>query len=337
MTAGLKTRTTMFGKCTAGLCRLAAIFGLSFTVAMPTQALMAGDPNGVPADSPARRIDANTSQSPWAGVGSISVNGGAYSGVVIGPHQILTAAHVVAGASASNIRFNLNINGDVSQSITVKSIAINPGYGKQSFQGIALNDLAVIQLASDLPLSVPRYPLLMEALPVGTVISLVGYGASGNGLQGVTVGGQPNVKRVGKNALDVFVPPPKLFAMPQAYLFDFDGPNVVNALGGLSLGNAVETTLASGDSGSPAFANLDGQWMVAGINTFQLSQAQRPAAPLFGSMGGGMFVPAYADWIHQAMMATPVPVSTTRNGDLWLSGFVGMLGWVWARSVRRRL
>ena len=335
MTAYLKsgTRTRRKGNAVP---RLAAIFLLNVATILPAQALIAGDPNGVPADSPARRIDANTRHSPWAGVGSISVKGGAFSGVVIGPRQVLTAAHVVAGAAASSISFNLNIDGDGPQSIAAKSIAINPDYGKQTYQGIALNDLAVIQLVADLPSSVPRYPLLMEPLPIGTVVSLVGYGASGNGLQGVTVGGQPNVKRVGKNALDAFVPPPKLFAMPQAYLFDFDGPNVMNTMGGLSLGNDIETTLASGDSGSPAFANIDGQWMVAGINTFQLSQAHRPAAPLFGSMGGGMFVPAYADWIHQAM-AAPATVATPYSGDLWFSGFVGVIGWVWVRRVRRRV
>ena len=316
-----------------------ALWLLIVAAAMPAHALMAGDPHGVPADSPIRRIDPNTAHSPWAGVGSISVRGGAYSGVVIGPHQILTAAHVVAGAAASDISFNLNINGDLPQRIAAKSFTIHPGYGKQSFQGIALNDLAVVQLAADLPSSVPQYPLLMEALPIGAVIELVGYGASGNGLKGVTGGSQPNVKRTGKNVIDVFVPPPKRFEMPQAYLFDFDGPNVFNATGGKSLGNAVETTLASGDSGSPAFVSVDGRWTVAGINTFQLSLPQHPSAPLFGSLGGGIFVPAYAEWIHLAMAtSTPdAPSPTAHQGELWLFGFVGVIGFAWARRVRRRL
>lgn len=302
--------------------------------AMPAHALMAGDPHGVPADSPSRRIDPNSPQSPWAGVGSIAVHGGTYSGVAIGPRQILTAAHVVAGASASDITFNLNNDGDRSQSIAASAVVIHPRYGKQSFQGIALNDLAVVQLATDLPPDVPRYPLLMEAIPTGSVISLVGYGASGDGVHGVTVGGRSDVKRVGQNALDAFVPPPKRFEMPQAYLFDFDSPAAFIALGGGSLGNDVESTLASGDSGSPAFVKIDGKWIVAGINTFQLSVPQRAAAPLFGSLGGGMFVPAYAGWIHEVMAA---PVAATGGGDLWLPGFAGVLGLIWAHRVRRRV
>lgn len=309
---------------------------LNTVLVMPVQALMAGDPNGVPTDSPAQRINANTKQSPWAGVGSISVRSGVYSGVVIGSRQVLTAAHVVAGAAVGDISFNLNLNGDLSQHIAAKEVIIHPDYGKHSFQGIALNDLAVIQLAADLPSSVPRYPLLVEALPIGTVISLVGYGASGNGLRGVTVSSNPNVKRAGKNVLDAFAPPPKIFEIPQAYLFDFDGPNVINTLGGVSLGNAVETSVASGDSGGPALVSIDGQWRVAGINTFQMSLPQRPAAPLFGSLGGGMFVPSYADWIHMAM-AKPAAAATQSDGNLWLSGFVGVIGLVWARRVRREV
>lgn len=333
MTADREFGTAIPGKLRAGLIGLATVSLLNLASVMPAQALVAGDPNGVPIDSPMRRIDANTPRSPWAGVGSISVNGGTYSGVVIGPHQILTAAHVVAGSAVSNVNFNLNIDGDLSQSFAAKSITINPDYGKQTFRGIALNDLAVIHLASDLPLNVPRYPLLMDSLPIGTVISLVGYGASGDGLHGITVAGQPSVKRVGSNALDMFVPPPRRFEMPQAYLFDFDGPNVSNALGGLSLGNDVEATLGSGDSGSPAFVSIDGQWMVAGINTFQLSQPQHPAAPLFGSMGGGMFVPAYATWIRTTLSP---PVTASTDG-VWLFGFVGVVGLVWARRLRWRV
>ncbi len=332
MTVEHKPHATLQKKCYAAS-RLATLLLLSALIVPQAQALMAGDPNGVPADSPAHRIDPNTEQSPWAGVGSISVHGGAYSGVVIGPRQILTAAHVVAGSSANDVSFNLNINGNISQSIAAKEISIHPGYGKHSFQGIVLNDLAVIQLTSDLPANVPRYPLLVEALPIGTVISLVGYGASGDGQHGATVGAQANVKRVGKNVMDAFVPRPKMFELPPAYLFDFDGPNVINTMGGLTLGNTVETTVGSGDSGSPAFVSVDGQWMVAGINTFQLSQPQRPAAPLFGSMGGGMFVPAYADWIRSAM-AKPAAATSTQHGDLWLSGFIGVIGLVWVRRKR---
>jgi hypothetical protein len=35
--------------------------------------IVAGDPNGTPADSPENRVDANTADSPYAGVGSLKI------------------------------------------------------------------------------------------------------------------------------------------------------------------------------------------------------------------------------------------------------------------------
>lgn len=51
---------------------------------------------GAPPDSPAARIDPNTTSSPWSGVGSVVVNGAPYSGVVVAPNFVLTAAHVAS-------------------------------------------------------------------------------------------------------------------------------------------------------------------------------------------------------------------------------------------------
>src|SRR5262245_59356681 len=61
--------------------------------------IMASYLKGTPADSPAKRVDPNTTESPFAGVGSILVTTAKTSfigtGTAIGPRHILTAAHVV--------------------------------------------------------------------------------------------------------------------------------------------------------------------------------------------------------------------------------------------------
>src|SRR5687768_7161256 len=61
--------------------------------------IVAGDPNGSPTDSASARVDANTTASPFAGVGSVQVNTrrGTYigSGTPISPRHIVTAGHVV--------------------------------------------------------------------------------------------------------------------------------------------------------------------------------------------------------------------------------------------------
>src|ERR1700761_8835214 len=77
-----------------------------FLGAVPqVQALMAGESP----DSPAARIDPNTADSPYAGVGAVVVGGQPLSGVLIASQYVLTAAHVVSGQSPSNIQFVLNL------------------------------------------------------------------------------------------------------------------------------------------------------------------------------------------------------------------------------------
>ena len=302
---------------------------LSVFVADTATALMAGDTKSFPTDSPSKRVDPNRAESPWAGVGSLSVNGGTYSGVLIGPHQVLTAAHVVSGRAAADITFNLNDREITPHPIGVSAVYVHPGYGAKSFQGIVLNDLAVLQLDEDVPAQIPKYDLLGAPLKPGTILTLVGYGASGDGVHGVTVPANSSVKRVGKNVLDVYIKSSPAVALPEVYLFDFDSPAAFNALGGGSLGNDVETMLAGGDSGSPAFVMQNGRWIVAGINTFQQSLPEKNiTAPQFGSIGGGMFIPTYRQWIQSADKTSQQ--DTTMPIYIW-SGLSGLAGLAWVR------
>lgn len=73
--------------------------------AMPEAGAIVG---GAAPDSPAARVDPNTTTSPWAGVGSVRVNGGVYSGALIGRRYVLTAAHVVAGAAPAGRALRLD-------------------------------------------------------------------------------------------------------------------------------------------------------------------------------------------------------------------------------------
>ena len=306
----------------------AALFWGMFSI-QPVHALMAGAANANPPDRPALRVDPNLAASPWAGVGSLSIKGGTYSAVAIGPQHVLTAAHVVSGAMPADIVFNVNYGGDLTFKIPASATQVHPGYGKNQVGGIQLDDIAVITLATALPPGVPHYALLNQPLDIGALITLVGYGASGDGVHGVTVPSHPAVKRVGRNVIDLFQPPVKRFELPRAYLFDFDDPlgksPRLGGLGGPSLGNDIETMLAGGDSGSPAFINVEGQWQVAGINTFQINEAAR-GEPLtrFGALGGGMWLPAYHQWVVNSMQPPQTP--ETHGGYLWMVGLMGLFG-----------
>jgi hypothetical protein len=273
--------------------------------AAPAGAIVAG----APPDSPAARVDANRAESPFAGVGSIRVlaadgqgTAGIYSGCLVARRWVLTAGHVVSGLPAARLRFNLNLTGDLSHVLAVRQVVRHPNFRALPGQRYA-DDLALLELAEPAPATAPVYVPATAALRAGTVLTLVGYGASGSGAGGETVPGQAQVRRVALNSADVLeiVPPMRV---PQVYLFDFDGPMGKGFLGGSTLGNALEGTLAGGDSGSPALLrDATGDWRLAGVGTFVFGLADGPPPPRFGSGGGGMLVAPYAGWIADTIGA----------------------------------
>jgi hypothetical protein len=246
---------------------------------------------GAPPDTPVARVDANTTSSPWNGVGSVVVSGGVYSGVVVAPRFVLTAAHVVGTTSPTAIQFVLNFGGNQTHTIPAQAVF---RYPTASFP---YDDLALIELSTAVPAGVHVYPLIREPLNAAQKITLVGYGASGNGNAGISVAASRSVKRSGENIVDAVQTSvdgsgrSSLF-----YLYDFDGPSGNGVFGGPTLGNAVETLVAGGDSGSPAFLGTS----LLGINTFVAQPvAGQPNDYKFGMFGGGMLLsrPEFLDWI----------------------------------------
>jgi len=297
---------------------------------------------GAPPDSPANRVDPNTTASPWAGVGSLSVFQagsttlrGTYTASAIGSWYIITAAHTVYKVAPADIRFNLNFGSDLSSQITASAVFVHPDYAgfvPDPVTGVVHDDLAIIRLSVPLPAGVPVYEIQRSLVSAHSVVTLVGYGASGDGVGGVTVGGSSSVKRVGRNALDAAYRDNGGGNAFEVYAFDFDGPDATtNRIGGLTLGNDVEATLAGGDSGSPAFIpGPAGSWLLAGVNIFVGPEA--PANQKFGGYGGGILLYSYAPWID-SVIASPVPEAAT-----WLQLVAGILvvGTVAARSRANR-
>lgn len=304
-------------------------------LSMPAQAIIAGDPAGSPADSPALRIDPNTATSPWAGVGSITVGEKSFSAALIDPRHVITAAHVVAGAQAGNVTFILHNDGDVSHRIAAGAIYVNPGY--QSFvpaaDGVVHDDLAIVELSQAAPSGTPYYTPYLGQIEPGTPLTFVGYGATGDGVHGVT-GSNPNTKRIGSNAADVFAVDDEGSGRVEAFMFDFDGPDAsTNRFGGGTLGNTVETTFAGGDSGSPALLLVNGQWQLAGVSTFVSHFKDGPSqAGVFGTGGGGMLVSGYAEWVvqTQALVHPVSPVPEPAPVAYWLPGLM-LIGLVFSR------
>jgi V8-like Glu-specific endopeptidase len=286
--------------------------------------IVAGDPNGNPPDSPGNRVDANTTASPFAGIGSIQVN--ARRGIYIGTGTPLDATHILTAAHVLDLNndgktnskdgikssyFILNFDGNQSHKITIASINLHPHFS--GFNRPSVNDdLAILTLAKPLPADVPTYGLPTSDLQAGTTLTMVGYGRSGDGVNGYTVEASFTVKRSGQNNADAFYTQDDA-GQPanEVFRYDFDGPSGNGSMGGSTLGNNLETTLGGGDSGGPSLIGN----VVAGVNTF----TQAFFGPYFGTSGGGINVFPYVGWINSvtaaAASAQASTQSNTSDGD----------------------
>lgn len=283
-------------------------------------AIVAGDPNGTPADSPADRVDVNSATSPFAGVGSLRINAkrGTYicTATPIDTTHVLTAAHCVdinndglvnTKDGLKSIVFQLNTDVDapsdkVDTSISAVGWVLHPDY--TGFNRPSVNDdLAIVTLGVPVSSSLV-YSLPTDDMAAGvTRLDLVGYGQSGTGTGGYTVGASYTVKRHGENMVDAFYAQDDAGkpAGNEVFRFDFDGATGNGSMGGGTLGNDRETTIGGGDSGGPSFAlidaenpNLASSYQLIGVNTF----TQGFNAPKFGSLGGGINVYPYLAWIN---------------------------------------
>src|SRR6266542_912797 len=219
--------------------------------------IVAGDPSGNPTDSPASRVDPNTTTSLYAGVGSVqtNVNRGTYigTGTPISSRHILTAGHVVDISGdgkidkkdgIKSVYFILNYGGNQTSKILVTQITVNPFY--TGFNRPSVNDdLAILTLASDLPAGVPIYSLPTGELAAGTTVTMVGYGVSGDGVNGYSGSASWTVKRTGENNADEFYGQDDAGqpAANEVFRLDCDGPTGNGSFGGATLGNDRETTL----------------------------------------------------------------------------------------------
>jgi len=245
--------------------------------------------------------------APWAGVGSLDAGGKLYSGVLVGRQHVLTAAHVVRGAEPGSVRFRSALGGGFTATAT--EVHVHPSYTGNTTRNAPGDpsvhaDLAIVRLDRPAPRGLPVARIFPGAL-LGRVLTLVSHG------------GSTTLITTGENRADaVFA---DVLGRPATYLFDFDGPDLdSNRIGppvpvNGSLGARREATLVNGDSGSAAFVQIDGQWWLAGLNTFEINFGAGPTARSApGSGAGGIVLSEHQDWIREMMNAPPRPADTPR-------------------------
>ena len=281
-------------------------------------------------------VDPNSAGSPWAGVGSVTIGGSVYSGVMLDSQHVLTAAHVVSGqvGTPGNVGFSLNVGGDLTHTYSASLISVYDGYAGTSpgADGVWHDDLAIIRLSAPVAGVIPAYDLYGGSLADRT-LTLVGYGRGGDGVDGATIAASASVKRAGQNRVDNLLVDDDGGLHDEIFVFDFDGPtsasNVYGPPSPANLALDAEAQFASGDSGSPVFVDDNGVWKIAGIATFNGSTDQSSGSNVkFGSIGGGTIVAPYQSWIQATIAPVPEP-------HTWLMLLAG-LGLVGAARCKRQ-
>lgn len=178
--------------------------------------------------------------SSYAAVGALTTSSGFpfCTGTVVAPRVVVTAAHCLAepGTSASGIRFALGPDANNPSSVLrVKRIAYHPRYDDRQIK----NDIGVVILSSDAPVTPVPVNTSMTSSWVGKNLTFVGYGVTNGSTQ--TGAGR---KR------EVTIPVSQVGATQFAY--QTSGKNTCN-----------------GDSGGPAFAtDASGRLTVAGVTSY---------------------------------------------------------------------
>ncbi|WP_417067291.1 trypsin-like serine protease [Niveibacterium terrae] len=326
--------------------------------------IVAGAPVDVPtgaADSPTQRVDANLPSSAFSGVVSIRIDNaeGAFicSGAAIDRWHVLSAGHCIdsdGGGHALNLadptnKVTVNVNANNpsglyanAQKIAVDKISLNPNY--QGFgncpagvSGFCVNDdVAVLRLTTALGDDVKTYKIHQGELPTGSVLTLAGYGTSGDGWDGYSVDPRFGVKRVGYNVYEYYDADDETdFAsgsVPEVWYADFDGidadgyaHNPFTDLYGLpsgdSLGNQAETIIGGGDSGGPSFVYVNGEYELVGNNTFSSHSNRWPwAKGAFGDYFGGVLLDSYRGWIAEVAVPEPGSLALAALGLMGLAG-----------------
>ncbi len=251
--------------------------------------------NTLPIDAPATPLTPTSSAStplaiingtPTTQISTVGVVGDLLtdfaSGTLISSRHVLTSASAVAGLANDEVRFTLGA--DTYSSVT---IYIQPNHNPALVGTDDGNDLAIIELDRDV-IGVTPTELLREVPTVDTTVTLVGYGAGGDAINGQnsTFGtlqsGTTPIDSVGETLI----------------VWNFD--------------DRFEANSAPGDTGGAVLVQMGSRFLLTGVISGNVLGTSG-----LGDRGYGTRVDVHAQWIDYIL---GTPGVSNRLGNLTIDG-----------------
>ncbi|MFH6603789.1 S1 family peptidase [Maribacter algicola] len=198
---------------------------------------------------------------------------------LIKENWLLTAAHVATILQNDLKKGNVPKIGIGDQKFDAIRVVLHPDYelGKR----FIANDIALIKIKGNVK-TIPVAKLYTQKDEEGAIITIVGRGDFGNGLSGPKL--KDKVTRAATNRIEG--------VSDQWISFDFDAPESENT-------TELEGVSGPGDSGGPAFLDINGARYIVGVSSHQMNNGK--ASGVYGVTENYARVSTYKEWIEMTV------------------------------------